>query len=158
MGSKGHGKLSADEYRTAALIHMVIMLPRVWKLETDEQRYHQMLDHFFHLVAAINLAMSHVMDEVRISKYRLHLKEYLKELRNLFPTETLVQTHHLSLHTPTFLRLFGPVPPWSALGQERYNGMLQKIPTNNRFGTFIAKCLLILRCSPHYSQVIWKRQ
>ncbi|KAG9017600.1 hypothetical protein FRB90_000593 [Tulasnella sp. 427] len=145
MGSKGHGKLSADEYRTAVLIHMVISLPRLWKLETSEVRYHKMLDHFLHLAVAVSLATSHEMDEDRITKYQAHMKEYLGELRNLFPTETLVQSHHLALHMPYFLNMLGPVPPWNALGPERYNGMLQKIPTNNRFG-YMEKTMMLSFC------------
>jgi hypothetical protein len=51
FGSSDHGKLSAEEWRTTALVRLAITLPRIWGYRGG--RYALMLDNFMHLVAAM---------------------------------------------------------------------------------------------------------
>lgn len=71
------------------------------------------------------------MDNERVARFDEHMYEYLASLRTLFH-HNFVPNHHLSLHLHLCLRLFGPVHGWWAFPFERYNGLLQRLNTNNR--------------------------
>lgn len=134
MGSSGHGKLSADQWRSACTIHMVFTLPRLWGFDAPGTRNYEMLDNFLHLTAATNIALSRVMSNEKAERFQYHMTTYLKGFRVLFPDAPIIPNQHLSLHMPSFLRDNGPIHPWSSLLYERINGLLQKIPTNHKLG------------------------
>ncbi|KIO18298.1 hypothetical protein M407DRAFT_84104 [Tulasnella calospora MUT 4182] len=137
MGSKSHGKLSADEWRTLLNIHMVVTIPRIWSKEPEGSRLAQMLDNFIHLVTASRLATARIASPDHSKCCLEHMVKYLEGIVKLFPMEPLVPNHHLAVHIPAdFLDVIGPIQPWSANIFERLNGILQKIPTNHRFGKF----------------------
>ncbi|KDQ09801.1 hypothetical protein BOTBODRAFT_97245, partial [Botryobasidium botryosum FD-172 SS1] len=58
------------------------------------------------------------------------LQQYCRLLLSL--RVPLMPNHHVAMHYLTFFKLFGPVYGWWLFAFERFNGMLEKIKTNNR--------------------------
>ncbi|KAH9834090.1 uncharacterized protein C8Q71DRAFT_725300 [Rhodofomes roseus] len=131
FGSASHGKLKADHWRTVCTINMVITLVRIWGASTASKGEHRLLENFIHLVIAVELASRRSMDAGRARLFDHHMFEYLRTLRDLFENN-LVPNHHLSLHLSTCLQLFGPVHGWWAYPFERFNGIIQRLSTNNQ--------------------------
>ncbi|KAI0666358.1 hypothetical protein C8Q78DRAFT_933152, partial [Trametes maxima] len=126
FGNASHGKLSADQWRTACTVNMVIMLGRLWGVTsaTDEEK--KALENFMHLVAAVDLATRRSMTVQRAERFDHHIIQYLRGLQSLY-NASLVPNHHLSLHLIECLILFGPTHAWWAFPFERYNGLLQRL-------------------------------
>ncbi|OSD02717.1 hypothetical protein PYCCODRAFT_1444830 [Trametes coccinea BRFM310] len=56
----------------------------------------------------------------------------LENFCHLVIAHELVPNHHLSLHLAACLLLFGPVHGWWAFPFERFNGILERLSTNNQ--------------------------
>lgn len=136
MGSASHGKLSADEWRTVCTINMVITLVRIWGASSATTRERDMLENFLHLVIATTIATRRHTSARLIVSFKRHMTAYLTSLTSLFPDAVLSPNHHLSLHLPEFFEQLGPAHSWWTFPFERFNGILQKIPTNFQFGTY----------------------
>ncbi|KDQ06156.1 hypothetical protein BOTBODRAFT_121839, partial [Botryobasidium botryosum FD-172 SS1] len=128
IGVANQGKLKADEWQGAGTIHFPITLIRLWARKKG--RYREMLENFIHLAAAVMIATMRTQNQARADQYTTHFLSYLKGLKTLYPRYKWPPTLHLSLHIPEFISLFGPVYSWWAFPFERYNGAIQKIPTN----------------------------
>ncbi|RPD70231.1 hypothetical protein L226DRAFT_470595 [Lentinus tigrinus ALCF2SS1-7] len=131
FGSPSHGKLKADQWRTACLVNLVISLLRVWGGATATPRQKTLLSNFLDLVRAVDLATRRTMDQDRVEKFDSYMHRYLSSLTETFK-HPLVPNHHLSLHLRECLELFGPVHAWWAFPFERFNGILQNLNTNSR--------------------------
>ncbi|KAI0075728.1 hypothetical protein K474DRAFT_1571828, partial [Panus rudis PR-1116 ss-1] len=131
-GSSQHGKLSADQYRLLCTIYLVTTLVRLWG-RADKRRYREMLENYLHLATAINLANARTLTQSCIDQYRFNIHQYLRGIRKLYQTD-ITPNQHLSLHLADVLERFGPVHSWRCFPFERFNGMLQNIPTNYKFG------------------------
>ncbi|OSD01988.1 hypothetical protein PYCCODRAFT_1368558 [Trametes coccinea BRFM310] len=131
LGSASHGKLKADQWRTACTVNMVITLVRLWggSAATDEEKL--ALTNFLHLVAAVDLATRHTMSAERAHRFDYHMLEYIRGIRTIYNAK-LVPNHHLSLHLVDCLLLFGPTFAWWAFPFERYNGLIQRYNKNHK--------------------------
>ncbi|KAI0746378.1 hypothetical protein C8Q80DRAFT_1219846 [Daedaleopsis nitida] len=140
IGEKGHGKLKADHWRTLCTVIMPITLVRLWAIHTALPAQAEALTNFMHLIAAVDLATRRSMSVDRAHLFDRHMEAYIQGLRAIYHA-TLVPNHHLSLHLRECLLLFGPTHGWWAFPFERYNGLLQRLKTNQRPsdmpGTFI---------------------
>ena len=146
FGSASHGKLKADQWRTACTVNLVITLTRLWGTAEASDRDRLILDNFLPLVRAVDLATRRTTDPQRIEKFDRHMFHYLETLRTVFGHQ-FVPNHHLSLHLHECLLLFGPVHSWWAFPFERYNGLLQHLNTNNKFSRYISS-----RCACHSTE------
>ncbi|THU84891.1 hypothetical protein K435DRAFT_686652 [Dendrothele bispora CBS 962.96] len=135
-GGTSHGKFSADQWRAFCTVNLPITLIRIWGNEAAGTREHQMLINFMHLVAAVRLVNMRTMTETRIREFESHMRLYLHGVRELFPEKNITPYQHMSLHYGSMLRRFGPVHSWRCFPFERYNYVLQKIPTDSRLGEF----------------------
>ena len=133
FGSPSHGKLKADQWRTACTVSLVITLCRLWGSSDASDKKRLLLDNFMALTCAVDLATRRTMDPDRVERFDRHMYHYLQTLRSLFDHQ-LVPNHHLSLHLHECLLLFGPVHSWWAFPFERYNGLLQHLNTNSKTG------------------------
>lgn len=131
IGDASHGKLKADHWRTLCTVTMVITLVRLWGHTRASQEESDALENFMHLVAAVDLATRRSMSVDRANTFDSHMEAYVQGLRTIYEAD-LVPNHHLSLHLKDCLLLFGPTHGWWAFPFERYNGLLQRLKTNNK--------------------------
>ncbi|KAJ3530036.1 hypothetical protein NMY22_g8740 [Coprinellus aureogranulatus] len=137
LGSKKQGKLSADQWRTICTISLVVTLIRLWSGGGPFSTAKRWLDNFLDLVIAIRYTTKRSVSDESISVVEEHILKYLQGLVELFGPEVLTINHHLSLHLPDFLRRLGPVHGWWTFAFERYNGIIQRFNTNNKFGELL---------------------
>ncbi|RXW11541.1 hypothetical protein EST38_g14314 [Candolleomyces aberdarensis] len=142
-GEKRWGKLTAAQWRTFCIVNLPVTLVRLWGSAPSGSVEQSRLQNFMHLVTAVKFASMYNLNEERISKYEYHMHTYLTSLRRLYPGVTITPYQHLSLHFGEQLRNFGPVHAWRCFAYERYNHILQGIPTNQRFGEYaFAFCMV----------------
>lgn len=137
LGDPSQGKLSSKEWRTVFTVGFLLTLVRLWGCQykgTPQTGQEEALDNFLHLVICVSLATQEEMNPTIISLYTLHINAYLEGFKILYPTNSIIPYHHLALHLPRFLQLFGPWASWNTGPYETYNGMLQRILTNSHFG------------------------
>lgn len=134
LGDGRHGKLSADQWRTACTVNLVVTLVRLWGLKSPSDRHHQMLDNFMDLVTACKLAMMRKTTPDRIEQFQKHMRQYLKTTKELYVYTALTPNHHLSLHLPQLFENFGPPHAWVCFVFERCLRWLKFIKTSNKFG------------------------
>lgn len=133
-GEAKFGKFTAGQWRTFCLVNLPVTLVRLWGNAGENSVERKRLDNYMHLVTAVKLASMDKLNEDRIKQYEYHMQQYLRGLRDLYPGSTISPYQHLSLHFGRHLRMFGPVHAWRCFPFERYNFILQSIPTNHRFG------------------------
>ncbi|KAJ2921440.1 hypothetical protein H1R20_g15653, partial [Candolleomyces eurysporus] len=134
-GQKKHGKLSADQWRVFCGIHLTVTLIRLWGRQPQDSRWYQMLVNFLDLVKAVEIGSMLVTSKDHIDEYETLMTRYLVTMKSLYKEARVVPNHHLALHTPDFLKYWGPSPETRGFGWERYNHTLQQINTNRRFVT-----------------------
>ncbi|KAI9067682.1 hypothetical protein FKP32DRAFT_1609294 [Trametes sanguinea] len=132
FGTKKHGKLSADQWRTVAIVHLPVTLIRTWG--TESGRRLEMLQNFVDIVDAVETFGLLEIDEHEINHAHKQLVKYLEGVKVLYKGAKFQVTHHHALHLALFLRLFGPVHSWRAFAFERMNFLLQSVNTNLKFG------------------------
>ncbi|KAF8572647.1 hypothetical protein K439DRAFT_1377958, partial [Ramaria rubella] len=69
-----------------------------------------------------------------MSSYHSYMATYIKDLKEIHPTIKHTTSHHMALHIYDFLGLFGPVHSWWCFPFERLIGILQRQPSNHKFG------------------------
>jgi len=145
FGEASAGSLTADEWRTMALVHLPVALVTLWGEGSQHpysyigEKHRKVLDHTMKLLSAVRLAGLRTVTKNRISAYQECMKDYVGNLLNLHPTASQRPNHHMSLHIPHFLQLFGPVRSWWCFPYERLIGILQRLPTNHKSGMFLLK-------------------
>ncbi|OSD00157.1 hypothetical protein PYCCODRAFT_1371822 [Trametes coccinea BRFM310] len=132
FGTQKHGKLSADQWRTVAVVHLPVTLIRTWGIESGRRL--QMLQNFIDIVDAVETFGLLEIDEDEISHAHKQLVKYLEGVKELYKGAKFQVTHHHALHLALFIRLFGPVHSWRAFAFERMNFLLQSVNTNLKFG------------------------
>lgn len=147
LGDGRHGKLSADQWRTACTVNLVITLVRLWGLKSPNDRQYQMLDNFMDLVIACKLAMMRKMTPDRIKQFQKHMHRYLETTKQLYVYSALTPNHHFSLHLPRLFENFGPPHAWSCFVFERCLRWLKFIKTSNKFGEL--PLLVATAVAPH---------
>lgn len=131
-GTTERGKLSADQWRVLYTIHLPISLIALWS--DGAPRYVDMLHNFMHLVTAVRVASSRVINEEYIKMYEICITAYLEGLKSLYLDASIKPNHHLSLHLGDLMRRFGPVHAYRTFAFERLNYLMQQMPTNKKHG------------------------
>lgn len=134
VGRKKRGKLSADQWRSFCTIHLVFTLIRLWGREPEGSRWYDMLTNFLDLVRAVETGSMLVTSPDHRAAYETFMTRYLIQMKDLYKEAAIVPNHHLSLHVPDYLEIWGPSPQTRGFGWERFNFNLQQINTNKRFG------------------------
>jgi len=132
FGSASHGKVSADHWRTLATINLVITLTRLWSGPLVNSRKRDLLHNFMSLVVVLRFSTARYTSDKQITIIQDQLQAYYASLIKL--SDKLYPCHHMSLHIPECLRLFGPVHGWWSFPFERYNGLIQRFNHNGKFG------------------------
>lgn len=140
LGAGRHGKLKADQWRVLGTTHLPISLIQIWTnvnhADERSERCAELLDVTLSLLSAIVVASSRVTSPAHSRLYLQHMQAYLEGVRKILPDYEFHPNHHMALHLCEYLMFYGPVHAWWTFPFERLVGMLQRIPTNNRFGEF----------------------
>ena len=142
LGQVSHGKLKADEWRSCFEFDIPVSLLRIQTRRsvsalsgTQIDEYRTKLVHStFLLATAIRWATSHRTSTRHVDKYMKNIREYLKTLKELRPTQGFRPNHLNALLVGNYLRLHGPVRGWWMFPFERVIGDLQRSRTNNKLG------------------------
>ena len=141
LGSASHGKLKVDQWRVLGTTFLPLSLIHLWQASDAENnderatRCARILDVTLSLLSAVAIALSHTTTHSHADVMQQHLLDYLQGLKELFPDYKFRPNHHMALHLPEYIKLFGPVHSWWAFPFERVIGMLQRISTNYKPGT-----------------------
>ncbi|KAH6907943.1 hypothetical protein BKA70DRAFT_1223226 [Coprinopsis sp. MPI-PUGE-AT-0042] len=133
-GSKGHGKLSADQWCTLCTVHLPTTLIRLWGRYPSSSREYSMLKNYLDLVNAVDIANLFTTSPQHQKTYDALIMRYLNGIKELYKETTIVPNHHLALHVSDFQALWGPSPEIRGFGWERCNRDLQLMNINNKFG------------------------
>ncbi|KAI0691402.1 hypothetical protein C8T65DRAFT_587231, partial [Cerioporus squamosus] len=136
VGSAGAGTLSADQWRTLCMVHLVVTLTRLWGWLPTGDRRRELLDNFLDLVAAVRYGNVRRTCRNRIATYNFHIFRYVTGLRRLFPEQDLVPNHHLALHFGEVLKNFGPSHAYWGFPFERQIRILRHAKINYRLGVW----------------------
>ncbi len=128
------GKFKADEWKAFCNVNLPITLTRLWGGGRKGDRQYQMLENFLHLVTAVKHANQRTLTDDAIRLYDSHMSTYLNGFIRLYPFANISPYQHLSLHFASQLHRWGPTHSWRCYAFERYNGILQGLPTNSKFG------------------------
>ncbi|KAI0245493.1 hypothetical protein BJV78DRAFT_1138309, partial [Lactifluus subvellereus] len=139
LGQVSHGKLKADEWRSCFEFNIPVSLLQIetqWSASgTQSDEYRAKLVHStFLLATAIHWATSHHTSTQHIDEYKKTMKDYLKTLKKLWPSQHFCLNHLNALLVGDYLHLYGPVWGWWMFPFERVIGELQRSSTNNKLG------------------------
>ena len=139
FGSPEHGKLKADQWRTAIEFDIPVSLvflkyTRQSSGIVEDERFQKLVDHTMDLALATAWGFSRRTSPKHAERYEFYMKRYLTGIKELFPDYDLKPNHHYALHIPEILRSFGPLHGTWAFKTERLIGALQKLNTNSKIG------------------------
>jgi len=140
LGTKGCGKLKADQWRSLIEFDIPVSLMKMWSeaipnqgKHLDDTRY-KVLNSTMLLATALRWGTSHRTSTKHAAEYMRNMRAYLASLRDLFPNTDLRTTHHNALFIGEMLLRFGPVHGWWMFPFERVIGLLQQVNTNSKMG------------------------
>jgi len=138
FGCPEHGKLKADQWRTALEFDIPVSLIRIKSQRKPsgniDVRLQKLVDHTLDLVMAIAWGLSRRTSACHAERYMFYMKRYLSGIKDLFPDYNLKPNHHYALHIPDILLAFGPLHGTWAFSLERLIGCLQKLNSNSKIG------------------------
>lgn len=84
LGSPGHGKLKADQWRTACLINLVIMLCRLWGSNDAGERDVALLRNYLSLMTAVHWATTCSTSDQHAEIIEKYLVYYIHSTLQIF--------------------------------------------------------------------------
>jgi hypothetical protein len=130
LGEKKHGKLKAEQFLTLFTAILPLVLPET-PLTEDELTSQEMLEGFYHLVAATNIIASYETSDSEAESFMEHYTTYRKHIQKMYPDCPEPPNLHYAMHNERILKYWGPMAGLNEFWGERINGMLQRIKTNN---------------------------
>ena len=153
LGEASHGKLKADQWRSAIEFDVTAAIAHVWSHDRprfeDEERVQQrkmLVEATILLATAIQWATSYRTSKMHAARYMHCMVAYLNILKKLYPTISWRPNHHAALHIGPHLLRFGPMHGWWMFVYERVIGLLQKTNTNHKIGEYVIN----YRCAMAY--------
>jgi len=140
FGCPEHGKLKADQWRTALEFDIPISLIRIKTQQkpsrniNSDARLQKLVDHTLDLAMAIAWGLSQRTSPHHAERYTFYMTRYVAGIKELFPDFSLKPNHHYALHIPDILLAFGPLHGTWAFSLERLIGRLQKLNSNSKIG------------------------
>jgi hypothetical protein len=141
FGDAAAGSLKAEEWRIMATIYLPLALVSLWgegssqPSQAAKEISRAALDHTMALFSAVHLACLRSTTKAATDAYRELIACYIRDLQTINPRATHKPNRHMALHIYDFILLFGPVRSWWCFPFERLVGLLQRLPTNHKFGT-----------------------
>ena len=156
FGLAGYGELKADQWRILGTTFLPVSSVCLWSIveavDPHSERCCQILDITMSLLSAVAIACSQVMPLNHACLYLTNMYSYLNSLKILFPNYSLYLNHHIALHLPDYLLLYGPVHSWWTFPFEQLIGIVYSsasLQTINLVSSIIYSFLsfeLILDC------------
>ena len=140
-GTTRRGKLSSGEWHVICLVHLPVMLIRLWGSLDLNERKRLLLDNFMHLVEAIISATFKQIRQSDVEDYRAAIVAYLTGYKELFKDMAIYPVQHAALHFDEKLLDFGPSSGQNGDFYERHIHKLQETNFNNKFGELEATML-----------------
>ena len=84
----------------------------------------------------MTVASSHITSRQHAKVYLYYMKQYVEGLKQMFHKFKLHPNHHMALHLQEYLIQYGPVHSWWTFPFERLIGLIQRIPSNGKPGTY----------------------
>ncbi|KAF8579307.1 hypothetical protein K439DRAFT_1620668 [Ramaria rubella] len=140
FGKSAARTLKADEWRTLSTVYLPLALVSLWGAGMMHQdakmarRLRATLDHTVTLFSTVHLVCMRTMTKARMSSYHSYMATYTKDLKEIHPTIKHTTSHHMALHIYDFLGPFGPEHSWWCFPFEHLIGILQRQPSNHKFG------------------------
>ncbi|EGG09143.1 uncharacterized protein MELLADRAFT_104452 [Melampsora larici-populina 98AG31] len=134
IGSAAGGKLKAAEW---VILFQTMIIPALILIAHDrgtnlsDVLAPKAVHNTLHLISVLNIIRQLEVSDDDVKSLTYHLKRYRQGLSHLFGSFPILPNHHMSLHIPRVLKMFGPAPQWSAWSFERLNGALTQILNNN---------------------------
>jgi hypothetical protein len=137
LGQVSYSKLKADKWRSCFEFDIPVSLLWIetWRNASQMDEYRAKLVHST-LVLAIVIcwATSHHVSAKHIEQYKKNMKDYLKMLKELRPSQHFCPNHVNALLVSKYLHLYGPVQGWWMFPFKRVIGDLQCSSMNNKLG------------------------
>jgi hypothetical protein len=150
FGDAAAGTFKADQWRTVMTVYLPIALVTIWGEGTPHNspklaaKYRDILDHTMALVCAITQAFRRSTSRERANVFRSCLATWVQDLTKIHPNVKPKTLAHMTQHIYDFLLLFGPVHSWWCFPFERLIGILQRQPSNRRYGMLLFDYLRLL--------------
>lgn len=141
FGQASAGTIKADEWRTLGTIYFPLAMVSLWgqgsvhKSPKRAAKLRNVLDLTMSLVSAVLVACKQTVTKARQEAYGRHIANYTQRLSELYPDFEHRPNNHVAFHIYDFLALFGPVHSWWTFPFKRLISQLQRMPSNNKFGT-----------------------
>ena len=138
LGSAGHGKLKADQWRALGTTFLPASLICLWSCENPKDPWsvqcRKICGVTMSLISAVSIACSQTTSTKHAEHYLQHMQSYLDGLKELFPSYKLRPNHHMALHLHKYIKFYGPVHSWWTFPFKQVIGILQHISTNYKPG------------------------
>ena len=143
IGDGNHGKVSADGWCTFCSVHLIVTLGHLWCNLPSEDHKYKLFANFCTLMHATKIATMRSVTIASAQEFEDTIFTYLGGIRKLFPSYEFLPSHHVALHMKELLCCFGQTHAWHCWVFERYNHVLQQIPTNGNFGMLHHKLVIV---------------
>lgn len=146
FGSAEHGKLKADQFRTAYEFDIPVSLVALLDAHRETRKVignhsvdednnaQRIVDNTLDIAMSLPWALSHRTSTFHQDQYTLHMTRYIRGIQSLYPDFNLRPNHHYALHIPDILAGFGPLRGTWAMPLERLIGRVQDLNTNSKIG------------------------
>ena len=84
LGSPSHSKLKADQWRTACLVNLLIMLCRLWGHSNVTEKDAVLLLNYLLLVTAVHWATTHTTSDYHAEVIEKYLVYYIRSTLQIF--------------------------------------------------------------------------
>ncbi len=134
IGVAKAGKLTADQWRSACTINLVVTLITTMGHEGSRE---SLLSYAFEFYGSGNrhkIAHKRSQTPQTRNQYTFYMRRYLSRMLTLYPSVTFTPNQHLSLHFEEHLERFGPTHASRCFVFEQRKSCLQKFPKNMKHG------------------------
>ena len=122
--ASGFSSFSADQWKNWTIYYSLIVLHN--KLPKEH------LECWRHFVLACRKLLSYKLSHVDIQLGDALLLQFCKRFERLYGKDSVTPNMHMHAHLKACIDDFGPLHSFWLYAFERYNGILEHIPNNNR--------------------------
>jgi hypothetical protein len=155
FGTTKHGKLKADQWRTAVEFDIPVSLVRILTKRgstgniSRDTRARRVVEHTLDLSMAVAWGLSRRTSPRHAERYDFYMSRYIAGIRELYPDYDLKPKHHYALHISDILLQFGPLHGVWSFSLKRLVGRLQGFNSNYKNGAVLLLFSFVLLLKWH---------